>query len=97
MNIKEEIIKTGEKLKQEFKEAERFDLREEDKKFVDLVFESFSNPPEKLIELFSDHPGVLSKITLTWLVWAWNKLDRGVSLDELIIVIEDYYIHNRLG
>ena len=39
MNIKEEIIKTGEKLKQEFKEAERFDLREEDKKFLNVMRE----------------------------------------------------------
>lgn len=92
MNIKEEIIKTGEKLKQEFKEAERFDLSEKDKKFVDFVFESFSNPPQELITFIELHYYVLEKITLIWLVHAFNKLERTIDILGLLSILEEYYV-----
>ena len=93
MNIKEEIIKTGKKLKQEFKEAERFDLSEQDKKFVDLVFESFSNPPDELITFIKQHPYVLEEISLIYLVHAFNKLERTIDLLGLLSLLEEYYVY----
>ena len=97
MNIKKEIIKTGKKLKQEFKEADRFDLSEQEKKFVDLVFESFSNPPERLITFITFHPYVLEKISLIYLVHAFNKLERTIDLLGLLSILEEYYVLDRLG
>ena len=92
MNIKEEIINTGKKLKKEYEEAERFDLSEKEKKFVDFVFESFSNPPQELITFIELHYYVLEKITLIWLVHAFNKLERTIDILGLLSILEEYYV-----